>query len=275
MKRVVRYLLPFLVLIALSVSAQDLAQFEKRVTVKKLPNGLTVILCQRPEAPVFSFNIFVDAGDAQDPLGKTGLAHMMEHMAFKGTHSIGTTNWPAERAALDQVEKTYAAYFRERVKETGRDEKKLAELQKAWQAAVAKADQYVVRNEFPEIVEREGGIGVNASTGFDETQYNYSLPVNRAELWAYLESERFLQPVMREFYKERDVVIEERRMRTDSQPIGRLVEQFLGTAFRASAYQRPSIGYISDLQAFSATDAENFFHTYYVPSNMVVAVAGD
>ena len=275
MKRVTRYLLPFLFLVVLAASAQDLAQFEKRVTVKKLANGLTVILCQRPEAPVFSFNIFVDAGDAQDPLGKTGLAHMMEHMAFKGTYAIGTTNWSAEKPALDQVEKTYAAYFRERVKETGRDEKKLEELQKAWQAAIAKADQYVVRNEYPEILEREGGVGVNASTGFDETQYNYSLPVNRAELWAYLESERFLQPVMREFYKERDVVLEERRMRTDSQPIGRLVEQFLGTAFRASAYQRPSIGYVSDLQAFSATDAMTFFKAHYIPSNMIIAIAGD
>src|SRR4051812_19740106 len=169
MKRVVRYLLPFLVLVALSVSAQDLAQFEKRVTVKKLPNGLTVILCQRPEAPVFSFNIFVDAGDAQDPLGKTGLAHMMEHMAFKGTHSIGTTDWPAEKLALDEVERAYAAYFRETVKETGRDEKKIEQLKAAWQAAVEKATHYVVQNEFPEIIEREGGVGVNASTGFDET----------------------------------------------------------------------------------------------------------
>jgi predicted Zn-dependent peptidase len=275
MKRAVRYLLPLLLSIAINASAQDLAQFEKRVTVKKLANGITIILCERPEAPVFSFNIFVDAGDAQDPLGKTGLAHMMEHMAFKGTYSIGTTNWTAEKAALDQVEKNYAAYFRERVKETGRDEKKLAQLQKAWQDSIAKADQYVVRNEYPEILEREGGVGVNASTGFDETQYNYSLPVNRAELWAYLESERFLQPVMREFYKERDVVIEERRMRTDSQPVGRLVEQFLGTAFRASAYQRPSIGYVSDLQAFSATDAMTFFKSHYIPSNMIIAIAGD
>src|SRR4051812_39113185 len=115
MKRAVRYLLPLLLSIAITASAQDLAQFEKRVTVKKLANGITIILCERPEAPVFSFNIFVDAGDAQDPLGKTGLAHMMEHMAFKGTYSIGTTNWTAEKAALDQVEKNYAAYFRERV----------------------------------------------------------------------------------------------------------------------------------------------------------------
>jgi predicted Zn-dependent peptidase len=275
MKLVVRSLLSFFILIAVTAGAQNLPEFEKRVTTKKLANGLTVILCQRPEAPVFSFNIFVDAGDAQDPFGKTGLAHMMEHMAFKGTYNIGTTNWPAEKVTLDQVETTYAAYFRERIKETGRDEKKLQQLENAWKAAVEKANAFVVPNEFPQILERQGAVGVNASTGFDETQYNYSIPTNRAELWAYLESERFLQPVMREFYKERDVVIEERRMRTDSQPIGRLVEQFLGTAFRASAYQRPSIGYFSDLQAFSATDAMAFFKSHYIPSNMTVSIAGD
>ncbi len=274
MKRLFRHLLPVLLLSILS-QAQSLADFEKRVTVKKLTNGLTVVLCQRPEAPVFSFQILVDAGSVQDPRGKTGLAHMMEHMAFKGTHSIGTTNWPAEKAALDKVEAAYAAYFRENIKTVGRDPQKVEQLKKAWQDAIAEADKYVVKNEFPEIVEREGGVGLNASTSYDETEYLYSMPVNRLELWAYLESERFMQPVMREFYKERDVVIEERRMRTDSQPVGRMVEQYLGVAFSASAYRRPTVGYMSDLNSFSATDAMNFFKTYYVPSNMILSVAGD
>jgi predicted Zn-dependent peptidase len=109
----------------------------------------------------------------------------------------------------------------------------------------------------------------------DSTEYFYSLPANRIELWAFLESGRFLHPVMREFYKERDVVMEERRMRTDSSPTGRLVEQFLSVAFDGSPYHRPGIGYISDLQHFSATGAANFFTEYYVPSNMVVALVGD
>src|SRR5207249_6163222 len=116
---------------------------------------------------------------------------------------------------------------------------------------------------------------MNAFTSDDETGYHYSFPSNRLELWAYLESERFLHPVMRQFYDERNVVIEERRMRTDSDPIGRLVEQFTTAAFQASQYHRPTIGWISDLNTFSATDAENFFHEYYIPSNMVVAVVGD
>ena len=255
--------------------AQDLASFEKRVTVRKLANGLTVVLCRRTEAPVFSFNLFVDAGSAQDPRGKTGLAHMMEHMAFKGTPSIGTTNYPAEKAALQKVEEAYAAYQRENIKRVNRDDKLVAQLEQKWKAAIAEADKFVIKNQFGEIIEREGGVGLNAGTAEDETQYFYSMPVNRLQLWAYLESERMLHPVMREFYKERDVVMEERRMRTDSSPVGRLFEQFLGAAFDANPYHRPTIGYRSDLQNFSATDALEFFHRYYVPSNITLAVVGD
>jgi predicted Zn-dependent peptidase len=116
---------------------------------------------------------------------------------------------------------------------------------------------------------------MNAFTAYDQTAYFYSFPINRLELWAYLESERYTHPVFREFYKERNVVIEERRMRTDSNPIGRLVEQFVEIAFTAHPYHRPTIGYISDLNTFSATDAEHFFDTYYIPSNMVIAVVGN
>ena len=273
--RVVRFLPLALLFTSLFCVAQDVASFGKRTTVQTLPNGLTVIILERPEAPVFSFFTFVDAGSTQDPLGKTGLAHMFEHMAFKGTDKIGTKDWPAEKAALAKVETAYAAYIAERDKPTGRDEAKLKELEKAWQDDIAEANQYVIPNQFGEIVEREGGEGMNASTNDDSTQYFYSFPSNRLELWAYLESERFLHPVMREFYKERSVVIEERRMRTDSNPIGRLLEQFLTAAFQAHPYHRPTVGWMSDLNTFSATDAQHFFDRYYVPSNMVVAVVGD
>jgi predicted Zn-dependent peptidase len=264
-----------LVSFAILSTAQDIASFEKRITVKKLDNGLTVIICERPEAPVFSFYTHVDAGSAQDPLGKTGLAHMFEHMAFKGTDKIGTKDYPAEKAALAQVETAYTAYLAERDKRMGRDEQKLKQLETAWQDAVKAANQYVIPNQFSEIVERNGGEGINASTDLDETNYFYSLPQNRLELWAYLESERFLHPVMREFYKERNVVIEERRLRTDSNPTGRLLEQFITAAFQASQYHRPTIGWMSDLNSFSATDALHFFDEYYIPSNMVVTVVGD
>jgi predicted Zn-dependent peptidase len=256
-------------------SAQDLASFEKRITVKKLPNGLTILICERPEAPVFSFFTVVDAGSAQDPMGKTGLAHMFEHMAFKGTDKIGTTDYAAEKPLLAKVEVDYAAYIAERDKNVGRDEAKLKQLEKAWKDAIAEADKYVKSNEFSKIVEQNGGEDINASTSYDSTNYEYSLPANRLELWAYLESERFLHPVMREFYKERNVVIEERRLRTDSNPTGRLIEQFDAAAFEAHPYHRPTVGWMSDLNSFSATDAKKFFDEYYVPANMVIAVAGD
>src|SRR5579859_366567 len=255
--------------------AQDVASFEKRITVKKLPNGLTLLICERPEAPVFSFFTLVDAGSAQDPMRKTGLAHMFEHMAFKGTDKIGTTDYAAEKPALDKVEVAYAAYLAEREKSVGQDPAKLKELEKAWKDAITAADEYVQPNEFGKIVEQNGGEDMNAFTSYDETGYHYSMPENRLELWAYLESERFLHPVMREFYKERNVVIEERRLRTDSNPIGRLVEQFTAAAFEAHPYHRPTVGWMADLNSFSATDAQNFFDHYYVPPNMVVAVAGD
>src|SRR5580704_3687982 len=261
--------------ISFLASAQDAASFEKRITVKKLPNGLTLLICERPEAPVFSFFTLVDAGSAQDPLRATGLAHMFEHMAFKGTDKIGTTNYAAEKPALEKVEVAYYAYIAERDKALGRDNAKLTQLEKAWKDAIAEADKYVKGNEFGKLVEQNGGEDMNAFTSYDETGYHYSLPENRLELWAYLESERFLHPVMREFYKERNVVIEERRLRTDSNPIGRLVEQFTATAFEAHPYHRPTVGWMADLNAFSATDAQRFFDQYYVPANMVVAVAGD
>ena len=127
----------------------------------------------------------------------------------------------------------------------GRDDKKVAELEKAWKDAIAEADKHVVANEFGEIVDREGGVGLNAFTSSDDTGYFFSFPSNRLELWAYLESERFLKPVLREFYKERDVVNEERRMRTDSNPIGRMVEQFLSAAFTAHPYGQPVVGWAS------------------------------
>ncbi len=275
MKRATATLVFALFMLSALLSAQDLASFEKRVTVKTLPNGLTFVICQRHEAPVFSFYTVVDAGSSQDPRGRTGLAHMFEHMAFKGTPTIGTKNWTAEKVALQKVEVAYTAYLAERDKRVGRDDKKVAELQKKWKDAIAEANKYVIPNQFGQIVESAGGEGLNAQTSWDSTDYMYSLPVNKFELWAYLESERFLHPVMREFYKERDVVIEERRMRTDSSPVGRLIEQFTAESFTASPYHRPTVGYYSDLQTFSATDAEHFFHTYYIPSNMVIGLVGD
>ena len=179
------FLLFLVALVAVSAApsrAQDLASFEKRITVKKLANGLTLVICERPEAPVFSFFTMVDAGSAQDPIRATGLAHMFEHMAFKGTTTIGTTDYAAEKPALAKVEVAYAAYIAERDKEVGRDEAKLKELEKAWKDSTDAANKYVVSNEFGKIIEQNGGEDMNAFTNYDETGYHYSFPENRLEL---------------------------------------------------------------------------------------------
>lgn len=272
-----RSLLLILALLALSVvgAAQDLASFEKRVTVRTLPNGLTVVMMRRAEAPVFSFQIFVDAGSAQDPKGLSGLAHMFEHMAFKGTPTIGTKNFAKEKPLLEQLETAYAKYDFERRKIVGRDPKKIEELEKNWRAIQKQADEYVVPNQFAQIIESHGGEGLNASTYEDQTTYFYSLPANELELWAYLESERFLHPVYREFYKERDVVLEERRMRVDSRPIGRLIEQVDATAFVAHPYKTSGVGWPSEISSVTATEAAEFYKHYYTPSNIVLAIVGD
>ena len=255
--------------------AQDLASFERRTTVKVLPNGLTLIVCERPEAPVFSFYTLVDAGSADDPQGDSGLAHMFEHMAFKGTDEIGTTNYAEEKVALAKVETAQAAYDAEYRKRVGQDQARLASLKKSFDHAVEAAGKYVIPNQFSEIAEQNGAVGVNASTSEDSTQYFWSMPSNRLELWAYLESSRIGHPVEREFYKERDVVQEERRMRIDSAPIGRMVEQFLAAAYVAHPYGRSGVGWESEISQVNATEAEAFHKRYYVPSNIVVAVVGD
>jgi predicted Zn-dependent peptidase len=258
-----------------TATAQDLASFEKRITVKVLPNGMTLIVCERPEAPVFSFYTLVDAGSAEDPQGASGLAHMFEHIAFKGTTEIGTTDWPAEKVALEKVEAANAAYSAEFRKRVGQDPVKLAQLKKAFEDAVAAAQKFVIPNQFSEIAEQNGAVDLNASTAMDSTQYFWSMPSNRLELWAYLESSRVGHPVPREFYKERDVVQEERRMRIDSSPTGRMVEQFLATAYVAHPYGRSGVGWESEISQVTATEADAFHKEYYVPANIVVAVVGD
>jgi len=258
-----------------TLAAQNLAEFEKRVTEFTLPNGLHFIVLERHEAPVVSFHTYVNAGSVDDPKGKSGLAHMFEHMAFKGTETIGTTNWPAEKQALARVEAAYDALQAERNKLVKADPAKLKQLETALNATIEKANSYVVPNLYPRIIEENGGVGMNAQTGEDSTQYYYNFPANRVELWFYLESARFLHPVLREFYKERSVVREERRMRTESEPQGKLVEAENATAFEAHPYRVPPVGWASDIENLRVEDAQAFFDKYYVPGNITMAVVGD
>lgn len=262
-----------LLVAALPAAAQDLASFEKRTRVHVLDNGWTFILVDRPVAPVVSFITLVDVGAAQEGPGATGLAHMFEHMAFKGTDVIGTTDYRAEKKEIADVEAAYQAHERERLS-LKPDPKELERLLAAFKREQDEAEKFVVKNDFADIIEREGGVGLNAYTGADETGYHYSLPANKIELLAYLESSRFLHPVFREFYTERDVVQEERRMAMD-QPIQRLVEQFVAAAFTAHSYGHPVVGFMSDLQSFTLTDAEAFYRIHYTPRNMTTAIVGD
>ena len=263
-----------LLVLGLPVAAQDLKSFEERTTVHKLANGWTFILVERPTAPVFAFCTLADVGAAQEVPGITGLAHMFEHMAFKGGPKIGSKDWPAEEKALQAVEAAYSAYQAERLSprpDPQKVEKLLAELR----ARQQEAGQYVDDDGiYDNVLAREGGTGINATTNVDETRYFYALPSNKLELFAFLESERFLHPVFREFYQERDVVQEERRMGENS-PFGRLLDQFQAAAFEAHPYKQPVVGYMSDLQSFTATDARRFFDTYYAPSNLITAIVGD
>jgi len=255
--------------------AQILKEFEKRVTEFTLPNGLHFILAERHEAPVVSFHTYVDAGSVDDPSGATGIAHMFEHMAFKGTETIGTTNWPEEKKALDAIELAYDRLEAEQNKGPKADKPRIAALGEQVNMAIERAQTYVIPNEFPRIIEENGGAGLNAGTSYDSTEYFYSLPSNRIELWFLLESQRFLHPVFREFYKERDVVQEENRMRVESSPQGKLLEDFLATAFAAHPYRNPAGGWPSDIASVRLSVAKAFYDKYYVPANITIAIVGD
>ncbi len=264
-----------LLLTGAAASAQDLQSFEKRITVKVLPNGLTLVICERHDAPVFSYTTFVDAGDVNDPSGQSGLAHMFEHLAFKGTTQIGTSDYTQEKIVLAKVEAANEAYEAEYLKQVGRDEKKLVLLHQAFLEAQAEAEKYVIPNQFTEVAEANGADNLNAGTGLDDTQYFWSMPQNRLELWAWMESNRLADVVPREFYKERDVVMEERRMRVDSDPNGRLEEQLLATAYVAHNYGRSDIGWPSEVNQITATEAMAFHRKFYVGGNIVIAIVGD
>src|ERR1700686_4471070 len=266
-------------LIPAMLAAQSVAElqksFEKKVTEFTLANGLHFIVIERHDAPVVSFHTYMNVGSVDDPAGQTGLAHMFEHMAFKGTPAIGTKNWVAEKAAMDAVERVYDRLDAERNKGPRADSTKLAAIQAELEAAMEKADSYVEPNEYDRVVESNGGVDMNAGTGEDSTNYYYSFPSNRIELWFLLESSRFLQPVFREFYKERDVVAEERRMRVESSPQGKLVEAMLATAYAAHPYRNMPGGWASDIASFRRPDAERFYKQHYVPGNITIGIAGD
>ncbi|MCU1232594.1 MAG: peptidase domain protein [Candidatus Solibacter sp.] len=255
--------------------AESFQEIQSRITTFTLKNGMTFIVMERHQAPVASFVVYADVGSVQEVKGITGIAHIFEHIAFKGSPAIGGKNYEEERLALDRVDQAFFALRDERHKGTKADAAKLKELESAFQAAQEGAGKFVIKNEYGDAIERTGGRDMNAGTAWDSTRYFFSLPSNSAELWFFLESEHYLHPVMREFYKEKDVVMEERRMRTESQPTGKLLEEALHAAYKAHPYGEPVVGHMSDLQEITRPDAESFFKKYYVPANLTGVIVGD
>jgi len=253
----------------------DFSELENSVEEFTLDNGMKFIVLEQHQAPVVSFVIYANVGSVDDPKEYTGLAHMFEHMAFKGTTTLGSKDIDAELKLIAVEDSVFMELRSERLKGRLADSARIAELTEAYDAARDASYELVEPNAFSKLVRRQGGVGMNAGTGSDQTVYFYSLPSNKVELWMALDSERFLNPVLREMYRERDVVAEERRMRIDSSPFGRLFEELLGLAFRAHPYGISTIGHMSDIQNYSREYAKTVFEKYYGPSNLVVAIVGD
>lgn len=254
-------------------SGDDGLDLRSRVHKVVLDNGLTVLMLKREGAPVFSVQTKVRVGSIEEEQGSSGLAHFFEHMAFKGTDKIGTPNYAEEKKILDQIFVIGTQIAQ--MKKEGKPASAWADLLKQRQALEAEEKKYITKNEFTQIFQVNGGSNLNATTSNDFTTYYVSLPSNKLELWAYLESERFLHSVLREFFTEVDVVAEERRMRFDNTPDGRLYEAYQNLAFDKSPYKVPVIGYPDHIQTYTPALAKAFYEKYYVPSRMVIALVGN
>src|SRR4026207_2128794 len=254
-----------------------------RVVERKLANGLTVLMVERHQTPVVSLNMTFRVGGVNEQVGQTGPAHFYEHMAVKGTRTVGTKNYEKERpileewfrvgTELEQRQREFARKSQENPA-SSEDQAAIEKLQKRFTELQEQAGQYVAGNEMALLYQRHGGVGLNAATGKDMTRYMINLPANRLPLWAAIEADRMAHPVLREFYKERGGVMEERRLRNDDSPNGLLYEPFTSAAFRAHPYGIPTIGWESDILSLTPADTEAFFKAYYGPGNAPIAIAG-
>jgi predicted Zn-dependent peptidase len=268
------FFLTVFVSFTLSPQAQTFDATKKQVQVHALGNGMKFIVLERHDAPVVSFHIYADVGSANESYGITGISHILEHMAFKGTKVVGTKDYAAESKLLNELDAAYDQMKKEEAKPNP-DGAKVAELKARFADLEKKAKEYVVNNDYFDMMMREGDAGVNAYTSNDATQYINYLPSNRLEFWMAMTSDRFLNPVFREFYKERDVIMEERRLGVETQPTGKLMEDFMAVAFKAHPYHHEVVGHMSDLQAITRKDVEDYFKKFYSPSNLTVGIVGD
>jgi predicted Zn-dependent peptidase len=237
-----------------------------KVRTYTLSNGIKVIFYRRGEAPIFAGAVVVRVGGSDEKSGSTGISHMFEHMAFKGSKTIGTTDYGTERKLLHRLEEIAA--------ESDSGNNLSAEQQIEWDSIHEQLRSIWIADDFTVRYEKKGAVGQNATTDKEFTKYFVNLPRSAFEFWCRMESDRLRAPVMRQFYQERDVVLEERRMRFEDSPGGKLYELLLGVAYQRHPYRAPVIGYEEDIRALTATALEEFRKQYYVPSNIVISLVG-
>ena len=239
------------------------------VVEHRLANGMKFLLVRRGAAPVFTAYLRVKAGGADEPPGKTGVAHLFEHLAFKGTSVVGSRDWDRERVLLLEI-----ARAGDELGQPGMPAERVVSLKRRIAELSEKARGLEQENALTQLLSRNGASGLNAETDKDLTSFYMSLPSNRLELWALLEASR-LAPVPRDFYAERSVVMEERRERVENEPLGVLLEELSAIAFTTSPYRWPVVGYPADLESLSMRDAMRFHQEHYAPANAVGALVGD
>ena len=262
-------------LLVLCVSGADAATLDEKVVEHTLKNGMKLLMVERHTSPTVSAWIRFRVGSVDERSDERGIAHLLEHMLFKGTTTLGTKDFAAEKPILDKIEDVAQVLMAEKAKRDKADAVKIAALEKQLAGLETDASKYVVKDEFFELYSKNGGTGYNAFTSKDGTTYLISLPSNKLELWAAIESDRLQNAVLREFYTERSVVMEERRRSYDADPESKLWETFVAASFLSHAYGQPTIGWTTDIENLTRSKAEQFFHNYYAPNNAIVAVVGD
>jgi predicted Zn-dependent peptidase len=259
------------------------------VTEHELGNGLRVLLVERHDDPTIAGGWVAHVGSANERPGITGIAHLFEHMMFKGTPTIGTKDYKKDLEIIAEQEKVRSVMRAEeaRMRQLWREGKlddltkpenktdRYKELEKKFNELIAKQRDILVKNEFDRIYTTAGASGMNAFTTADLTGYFVTVPANKLELWMWMESERLLKPVFREFYAERDVVFEERRMRTESTPLGKFAETFEAMIWDSHPYGWPTVGWPSDIPAITKAQADEFYDLYYAPQNLSLILVGD
>lgn len=266
-------------LLLASIVAQAENTVRLDVKEKTLANGMRIVVLENHTAPVMACFLRFNVGSVDEKPGITGTSHLLEHMMFKGTTTLGTTDYQAEVPLSNEIDRLAHLWEAEKAKllsPYGGGSQAYADALRDSMAAVqSQLKQYVVKDELWGLYLKNGGTGLNASTGQNSTQYYVQLPKNRLELWAYMEADRIADPVLREFYSERDVVYEERRLRTENSPNGKLWEQFNATAFVAHPYGWPVVGWASDISTVMREEVAAYFKRYYAPNNCVAGIVGD